>query len=44
VTLLQNAYHSYAMENAHPEVKKYARFSAQSNNDNGVIQIIKQIL
>lgn len=44
VTLLQNAFHSYAMENAHPDIKKYARFSAQSNNNNGVIQVIKQIL
>ena len=44
VTLLQNAFHSYAMENAHPDVKKHARFHAQSNNNNGVIQAIKQIL
>ena len=44
VTLLQNAFHSYAMENAHPEVKKYARFHAPSNNNDGVMQIIKQIL
>ena len=44
ITLLENAFHSYAMENAHPEVKKHARFSARSNNDNGVIQAIKQIL
>ncbi|MGB5445456.1 MAG: Cof-type HAD-IIB family hydrolase [Psychromonas sp.] len=44
VTLLQNAFHSYAMENAHPEVKKHARFHAPSNNNDGVIQIIRQIL
>ena len=44
VTLLENAFHSYAMENAHPDVKKHARFTAPSNNNNGVIQVIKQIL
>ncbi|HEY5715170.1 MAG TPA: Cof-type HAD-IIB family hydrolase [Psychromonas sp.] len=44
VTLLQNAFHSYAMENAHPEVKKHARFHAPSNDDEGVMQIIKQLL
>lgn len=44
VTLLQNAFHSYAMENAHPDVKKHARFNAQSNNNNGVIQAINKIL
>ncbi len=44
VTLLQSALHSYAMENAHPEVKKHARFRAASNNDNGVLQAIEAIL
>lgn len=44
VTLLQNAFHSYAMENAHPEVKKHARFLALSNNNNGVTNAINQIL
>lgn len=44
VTLLQNAFYSYAMENAHLDVKKYARFTAQSNNSSGVMQVIKEIL
>ena len=44
VTLLQSAFYSYAMENAHPDVKKYARFNAQSNNKEGVIQVIKKVL
>ena len=44
VTLLQNAFHSYAMENAHPDVKKHARFNTLSNNNDGVIEVIKKIL
>lgn len=44
ITLLQNAFHSYAMENAHPEVKKHARFHALSNNNSGVTHAINQIL
>nr|WP_039948590.1 Cof-type HAD-IIB family hydrolase [Vibrio ichthyoenteri] len=42
VEMLKASYHSYAVENAHPEVKKLARFRAPSNIDSGVIQVIKQ--
>lgn len=35
---------SYAMENAHQLVKDNANYSAPSNDENGVIQIIKQYL
>ncbi|WP_162064401.1 Cof-type HAD-IIB family hydrolase [Vibrio taketomensis] len=42
VEMLKSSYHSYAMENAHPEVKKLARYSAPSNTDNGVLTVIKQ--
>ncbi len=42
--MMSSAYYSYAMENAHEDLKKVARFRAKSNNDNGVIQAIKQIL
>lgn len=42
--MLKNAYYSYAMENAHPELKEIARFSAKSNEDNGVIEKIKEII
>lgn len=41
IEMLKACYHSYAMENAHTEVKKHARFSAPSNNDRGVSQILK---
>ncbi|MBA5761055.1 HAD family hydrolase [Vibrio sp. 404] len=42
VEMLKSSYHSYAVENAHPEVKKLARFSAPSNINNGVIMVIKE--
>jgi hydroxymethylpyrimidine pyrophosphatase-like HAD family hydrolase len=32
------------MENAHPGVKKHARFHAMSNNNNGVTNAINQML
>ena len=42
--MIQNAYFSYAMENGHPEIKKEARFLAQSNDENGVVQILAQVV
>ncbi|NOI65209.1 HAD family hydrolase [Vibrio sp. 99-8-1] len=44
IEMLQASYHSYAMENAHSEVKKHARFSAPSNKDSGVMKVIEQLL
>jgi len=44
IEMLQLAKYSYAMENAHPDVKKVANFSAPSNNEDGVLQIIKKYL
>jgi Cof subfamily protein (haloacid dehalogenase superfamily) len=44
VEMLQVSAHSYAMENAHPEVKKYANNIAPSNAEAGVITTIKQVL
>jgi len=44
VEMLQESYYSYAVENAHESVKKYARFSAPSNNDNGVLVVLKELL
>lgn len=37
-------YHTYAMENAHPELKKLAKFIAPSNTDRGVTKTIKNLL
>lgn len=42
VEMLKSSYHSYAMDNAHPEVKKLARFGAPSNVDNGVLTVIRE--
>lgn len=42
--MLENAYHSYAMANAHPLLKETARYLAKSNDENGVIEKIKEII
>ncbi|ELE1958391.1 TPA: Cof-type HAD-IIB family hydrolase [Vibrio vulnificus] len=42
VEMLKQSYHSYAMANAHPEVKALARFIAPSNEESGVLQVIQQ--
>ncbi|WP_456295747.1 Cof-type HAD-IIB family hydrolase [Vibrio sp. AK197] len=44
VEMLEQSYHSYAVENAHPGVKQYARFRAPSNKESGVIQVLKQLI
>ncbi|MCW3805271.1 HAD family hydrolase [Plebeiibacterium marinum] len=40
--MLQQATHSYAMENAHPEIKKIARNIAPANYKDGVIKTIQK--
>lgn len=43
--MMQEAYWSYAMQNAHPELKKVARFETKlSNAEEGVIATIQEIL
>lgn len=42
--MMESAYHSYAMENAHEDLKKVARFRAKKNNENGVVEKIKEVL
>ena len=42
--MMQSVYYSYAMENAHPELKKVARFTAGSNEDHGVMHQIKEFI
>ena len=42
--MLQEAYFSYAMENAHPNVKQVARFSTKSNDQRGVEVVLEQLL
>ena len=40
--LLASVTHSYAMENAHPQLKQIARHIAPSNDQNGVIAVIRE--
>lgn len=40
--MMRVCFHSYAMENAHPDLKALCRFSAPSNDDSGVTKIIKK--
>jgi len=42
--MLKLANYSYAMENAHPNVKKIAKFLTKSNNNQGVEFIIEQLI
>lgn len=42
VEMLQEAKYSYAMENAPESFKKYANFIAKSNEENGVLEVIKE--
>lgn len=42
--LLDAAAHSYAMANAHPDVKARARHIAPSNAENGVVRTISEVL
>ncbi|WP_308993200.1 Cof-type HAD-IIB family hydrolase [Mariniflexile litorale] len=42
--MLELAYFSYAMENAHAEVKKTARFETKSNSEEGVELILEQLI
>ena len=42
--LMGAVYYSYAMENAHPDVKKVARFIAKSNADHGVLRELEAML
>lgn len=42
--MIQSATYSFAMENAHSDIKHAARFSAKSNNDDGVIVVLEQMM
>ncbi|ETA78996.1 Cof-type HAD-IIB family hydrolase [Youngiibacter fragilis] len=44
IEMLGRAEYSYAMDNAIPRVKEAARFTAPSNNDDGVLAIMEQHL
>ena len=42
--MMGQAHYSYAMENAHADIKKAARFRAKSNDENGVIEVLNELL
>jgi Cof subfamily protein (haloacid dehalogenase superfamily) len=42
--MMEQAGFSYAMENAHPEVKAVAKYSAATNDQDGVLQILDRVL
>nr|WP_308036727.1 Cof-type HAD-IIB family hydrolase [Cellulomonas xiejunii] len=44
VGMLEAAHWSFAMDNAHPDVRAHARFVAPSNNDNGVVRTLRTLL
>lgn len=44
IEMLQQAYYSFAVGNARPEVKAVARFQADTNQNDGVLKILKQLL
>jgi len=42
--MLEEAYFSYSMENAHINVKNTARFTTKSNDEGGVEMVLKELL
>ncbi|MBU5316172.1 Cof-type HAD-IIB family hydrolase [Clostridium bornimense] len=42
--MMSSGYYSYAMKNAHEDLKKVARFIAKSNDENGVVEAIKELI
>lgn len=43
VPMFEKVYYSFAMGNASEEVKALARFTAQTNNDDGVLRAVKRL-
>ena len=42
--MMRQAGFSYAVANAVPEIRKMAAFTAPSNEDNGVIHVLRKVL
>ena len=42
--MMSSVYYSFAMENAHPQIKRLARYQTSSNADHGVIKGIKRLI
>ena len=44
IEMLNRAYYSFAIGNARPEVKKAARFQADTNVNDGVLKVLKLLV
>jgi hydroxymethylpyrimidine pyrophosphatase-like HAD family hydrolase len=44
IEMLKLGHYSYAMDNAHPNVKTIANYLTKSNNEKGVEIVIKQLI
>jgi len=44
IQMLERAKYSYAMANAHPDVKKVALYEAPDNDENGVLRVIEELV
>lgn len=44
IEMMQQAHFSYAMANAHPDVKNAARFLTGSNDENGVLRVLESLV
>ena len=42
--MMKHGYFSYAMANAHPDLKKISNFETLSNDEDGVLHIIRQVI
>jgi Cof subfamily protein (haloacid dehalogenase superfamily) len=42
--MMHQAYFSFAVKNAHPDIKKAARFMAKSNDEDGVMEVLRKML
>ena len=44
IEMLEDAHYSFAMKNAHPEVKKIARYETENNDNFGVEKILQKLI
>ena len=42
IEMMKNCKYSYAMENAHPKLKEVCNYRAKSNDEDGVVEAIKE--
>mgnify|MGYP003486302249 FL=1 len=44
VKMMERAFYTYAMKESSPELKKAAKFSIGSNNENSALKLIKSVI